>query len=86
MFVSQRGRLEAVRTLLSAKADVNARNINGWTALMYASKYGHPETVQALLAVEADVNAKSNDDKTALDAAGEQAEIRALLMQAGAIP
>jgi ankyrin repeat protein len=44
--------------------------------------------VQALLLKGADVNAKTNDGRTALDAAksGGDAEVRAILMQAGAKP
>jgi len=37
-----------VRALLIAKADVNAKNNEGKTALMLASEGGHDETVRAL--------------------------------------
>ena len=42
------GHLEVVRTLLDAKADVNATTSSGWTALKAAAKGGHLE-VAALL-------------------------------------
>jgi hypothetical protein len=55
------GHLEAVRVLLDAKADPNARAMNGGTALMAASVKGYPEVVRALLAAKADVNARTGD-------------------------
>jgi serine/threonine-protein phosphatase 6 regulatory ankyrin repeat subunit B len=44
--------------LLAAGADVNAKDKDGVTALMWASQGGHITVVQALLAAKADVNAK----------------------------
>ena len=52
--------------LLAKGADVNAKNQDGWTALMCASLDGHKEVVELLLAKRADVNAKANDGFTAL--------------------
>ena len=55
-----------VRLRLTAKADVNAAENDGKTALMSASANGHLEVVQALLAARADVNARQGDGSTAL--------------------
>jgi len=62
-----------------------AKNIGNRTALMMASWNGHPDVVRALLAKGADVNAKMSIGWTALTMAKE-AEVRALLIQAGAKP
>ena len=43
---------------LAAMADVNAKDRDGWTALIVASQNGHQNVVQALIAARADVNAK----------------------------
>jgi ankyrin repeat protein len=61
-----KGDLASVRALLDAKADVNAKDTDGGTALTYASQNGHLEVVQALLAKGADVNAKMPNGGTAL--------------------
>jgi hypothetical protein len=61
-----RGDLPRVRVLLDAKADLNARNSDGATALIVASQAGHADVVRALLAAKADVNAKASNGATAL--------------------
>jgi len=73
-----------VRLLLTAKADVNAVEDDGKTALMVASANGRVEVVKALLAAKADVNARQPDGSTALMLAlrnGHQ-EVAELLMRA----
>ena len=68
--------------MLAAKADVNAKNNVGYTALMIASQNGHLEVVQALLAAKADANAKMADNVTALIYASQNGHlevVRALL-------
>jgi hypothetical protein len=60
------GDLVRVKSLIAARADVNAKNNNGETALMWASDKGHAEVVNALLTARADVNAKANNGETAL--------------------
>jgi uncharacterized protein len=64
---ADKGDLARVKALLSAKADVNAKRVDGGvTALMAASANGHLEVVRALLAANADVNAKQTGGGTAL--------------------
>jgi len=45
---------------------VNAKDNNGWTALMFAAYGGQADRVKALIAAGADVNAKDNWRETAL--------------------
>jgi serine/threonine-protein phosphatase 6 regulatory ankyrin repeat subunit B len=45
---SQEGHQEVVRALLHAKADVNAKTVDGATALMMALQEGHHGVVQLL--------------------------------------
>lgn len=75
--------MSRVNALVAAKANVNAQDSDGNTALMLASGNGHTEVVRALLAAKADVNAKSPDDSsTALYMAatnGHTAAVQALL-------
>jgi ankyrin repeat protein len=84
---SGNGDLHIVQALLARRAEVNAKDNVGMTALIYASRYGRFDIVQALLANGAEVNA-SADGMTALVAATEakHAGVRALLLQAGAKP
>lgn len=49
-------------TILNKDAEVDAKDTNGWTALMRASFKGYSEPVIALIKKGADVNARSNTD------------------------
>ncbi len=51
------GNLEAVETLISTGADIEAVDYSGWTALLYASCVGNTEMAQLLIASGANVNA-----------------------------
>ena len=61
------GHLEAVRALVQAGANVNARNNDGASPLLVAAFFCRTEIVQHLLAHGADKLAKDNAGKTALD-------------------
>jgi ankyrin repeat protein len=79
---TEAGDLSRVKALLAAKADVNATDPDGTTALFLAAQNGHLEVVQALLAAKADVNAKTANGATALfiaSAYGHLEVVRALL-------
>jgi ankyrin repeat protein len=60
------GYTEVVKRLIEAKADVNAANKIGRTALMVASKYGRTEVVKLLIDATADVNHAEKEGWTAL--------------------
>jgi ankyrin repeat protein len=66
MRTSSRGTLAEVKRQLSAKADPNAQDASGWTALMYASLAEQPEIMQALLDAGAHPNLRSHRDQTAI--------------------
>lgn len=55
---SAAGDLDQVRTLLAERADVNAKNTDGLTALMIASQYDRQDVVEVLLGRAADMHAE----------------------------
>lgn len=75
-----------IKAMLKAGADVNAKDKNGKTALMYAADAGNDETIKELLKAGANIQAKDNNGKTALMYAastGNEDAIKALI-KAGA--
>ena len=61
-----------INAAIKAGADVNARDEDGWTALMVAAwKNSNPEVITALLKAGADVHARTESGRTALIIAAE---------------
>jgi ankyrin repeat protein len=61
MLAARTGKTDAVRLLVEARADVNAKeNWGGTTALMWAVAEGHAEAARLLIAASADVDARSH--------------------------
>ena len=82
MCAALEGRTEAVKALLRKGAGVNAKDIEGRTALMFAVINRHADAVKVLLEHGADVNVKAGDGGTALMLAacsGDAEIVRALL-------
>jgi ankyrin repeat protein len=58
---------EVVKVLLEKGADIEAKDEDGQTSLMWASYRGYSEVVELLLENGANIEAKDNRGKTALD-------------------
>jgi ankyrin repeat protein len=75
MYASQFYEVANVRILLDKGADINRKNTNGATALIYAADdyyCSRTDHVRALLENGADINAMTNEGKTALMMAAHQ--------------
>ena len=55
------GDVARIQTMLKAGANVNAKNLDGETALHYAARKGHAAAIEVLLKAGANVNAKDKD-------------------------
>ncbi len=88
MLAAKQGRLQRVKALLAAKADVNRTNNNGGTPLMYAALGGNTEIVELFLDRGADVNAAAKNGWSALMVASAKGHTKVveLLLAAGADP
>lgn len=74
------GRQQAVLHLLAYKADVNARDVDGDTALHLAAAAGNVEVAEALIGAGSDVNAVNDNGYSPLALAAAQANIELLRM------
>jgi ankyrin repeat protein len=64
--------------LLAAKADVNAKDSDGWTPLHWAADRGRADVAELLLANNANVDAKAAEtENTTIQAAGSESDPRA---------
>ena len=83
---AQAGDIEVLKAALAAGVDVDARDGQGWTALMHAVNRGHPLLVESLLMAKAEPDVRAPDGATALFIAAlhGHAEIVSLLLKAGA--
>lgn len=69
MIAASRGDTGEARRLIEAGAEVNAADIFGNTALLYAARGGHADVVQLLLRNGADIRIKNKQGDGCLDAA-----------------
>ena len=61
------GKVADIKAAIKNGADVNARDEDGSTALMYAVVLNtNPDVIKALIAAGADINAKDEEGRTAL--------------------
>ena len=82
----ENGNIEAVKQHLAAGTDVEVKDGEGWTPLIWASGEPQKEIAELLIAKGADVNAMTADGLTALFAAilGPHKEMAELLIAKGA--
>jgi ankyrin repeat protein len=88
-YAARDGYVEACRALVSTcRANVDSRDSDGWTPLMYAACSNKLQCVEVLLELGADITLQNDDKRTALWWArkGCHAEVAAFLEAAGRIP
>jgi len=60
------GDIEYIQNYIESGKDINYKNEDGWTALMFASFNDNAESVSILIHAGAGINIKNNDGETAL--------------------
>lgn len=77
--------IKTVKLLLKNGADINGKDTNDWTALLYAAAKGHTDMVKLLLEKEADIHTKNSYGVTALTSAAVagQTDVVKLLLEKG---
>jgi len=65
MGVCFKGHYDIAKLLIDAGADVNAKNYNESTALIYAATFGQKEIISLLVASGADITIKDSSGYTA---------------------
>eukprot|EP00919_Chromeraceae_sp_WS-2016_P076936 GHVR01182052.1.p1 GENE.GHVR01182052.1~~GHVR01182052.1.p1 ORF type:complete len:116 (+),score=15.91 GHVR01182052.1:30-377(+) len=80
------GHTDIARLLIDKGADVNSRENDGYTPLIWASNRGHTDIARLLIDKGADVNSKDKDGTTPLISASEfgHTEIVRFLIEKGA--
>jgi ankyrin repeat protein len=78
------GNLELAKVLIAANANVNHRNLWGWSPLHLAVQHARFEIARLLIAHGADVNMANNLGKTPISLAPNDAAMKQLLIEAGA--
>jgi ankyrin repeat protein len=86
VLAARAGNLAHVESLLASGADVNARDREGATALMFAALRGDEKLVRTLLAAGADPNLKDGIGETALILGARNAGIVGMLLEKDADP
>ncbi len=76
----------AIEKLINADADLNQKDNDGWTVLIFAAWYNRSKIAQMLITAGAELNQKDNDGRNALIVAawGNHSEIAQMLITAGA--
>ena len=67
MAATVKGNVDLVKLLLESKANINATDGNGITALIYAVQFQNHEMVKILVEHKADKNIKNKEGKTAFE-------------------
>jgi len=84
IIASREGYIEIIKLLIGAKAEINAKDGIGNTALIEAAQNGHIEIVKFLLDRKADFTVKNVNGTTALASSSGHNDIKELLKKAGA--
>lgn len=80
MYAASKSNVDIVEKLLKRGAEINAKDTDGWTPLMFAISRDNPsdkmEIIEKLLAHGADINLPDNQGKTAMDLAFEAKNVQ----------